>query len=396
MKSFINSTISYIDGTGGCDGCLNWKGVGAPVPNNNKKSEQFTWEPLNLADNNGLGDIVQGLEKIYTTIDWPFKEASLRASLQQSGKSRADLWQFAGLVALERAIERANRACDLDKWGRQQVTFLEGRDACEIKIKAPLKFWSGRSDCISTDNDGKGYMASKEEAAPRLFGDARHITDFIEENYDIGPEHSQALQAVHGAVHQSKVGVKYTWIGPGYISNMYYRAIANKATYAKLEGDIAFGGWRNWLYGDINGQPYPRTGWRSSCFYTWNTPEGGPCFLRPVTGGKWDAPNKEMNTEKCVERLNEDNSVKMVDYHPECKNAKLDENRAVIGAEASYDSVGFEGPWKEGLSDQQERHNTGWSNEFGFPWELSSYWNFTTRLLLKTVNWYFYFKLQIF
>ena len=43
------------------------------------------------------------------------------ASLQQLGKSRADLWQFAGLVALERALERANRACDLDYWARQQV-----------------------------------------------------------------------------------------------------------------------------------------------------------------------------------------------------------------------------------------------------------------------------------
>ena len=50
------------------------------------------------------------------------QEASLSASLQQLGKSRADLWQFAGLVALERALERANRACDLDDWARQQVS----------------------------------------------------------------------------------------------------------------------------------------------------------------------------------------------------------------------------------------------------------------------------------
>ena len=37
------------------------------------------------------------------------------------GKSRADLWQLAGLVALEQALERANRACDLDFHARQQV-----------------------------------------------------------------------------------------------------------------------------------------------------------------------------------------------------------------------------------------------------------------------------------
>ena len=42
-------------------------------------------------------------------------------SLQQTGKSRADLWQLAALVALERTMERANRACDLDYTARQQV-----------------------------------------------------------------------------------------------------------------------------------------------------------------------------------------------------------------------------------------------------------------------------------
>ena len=58
---------------------------------------------------------------IYTAIDWPFQVPSLEVSLFQSGKSRADLWQLAGLVALERTFERANRACDLDNTARQQV-----------------------------------------------------------------------------------------------------------------------------------------------------------------------------------------------------------------------------------------------------------------------------------
>ena len=51
-------------------------------------------------------------------------------SLQQLGKSRADLWQFAGLVALERSLERANRACDLDYWGRQQVDSEDYKLVC--------------------------------------------------------------------------------------------------------------------------------------------------------------------------------------------------------------------------------------------------------------------------
>ena len=71
-----------------------------------------------------MDHVVGHLEKIYTTIDWPFIKPineNLKISLYQSGKSRADLWQFAGLVALEQAIERANRACDLDYFAHQQV-----------------------------------------------------------------------------------------------------------------------------------------------------------------------------------------------------------------------------------------------------------------------------------
>ena len=120
---------------------------------------------MNATDNNGLTSIVETLEKVYTMVDWPWQEAGLSASLQQLGKSRADMWQLAGLIALERSLERANRACDLDFHARQQVTLLEGREACEIKLTKPLKFMTGRSDCQpdTTDPLQRTYVASKEE-----------------------------------------------------------------------------------------------------------------------------------------------------------------------------------------------------------------------------------------
>ena len=40
------------------------------------------------------------------------------------GKSRADLWELAALVALDLTVERANRACDLDFHARHQVFWL--------------------------------------------------------------------------------------------------------------------------------------------------------------------------------------------------------------------------------------------------------------------------------
>ena len=121
LRLVFHDCIPYLDGSGGCDGCLSWDGM---IPTNECK-QQVNECPFNSTDNSGLDKVAENLEKIYTTIDWPFIEpinSNLAISLYQSGKSRADLWQLAGLVALEQSIERANRACDLDYFSRQQVS----------------------------------------------------------------------------------------------------------------------------------------------------------------------------------------------------------------------------------------------------------------------------------
>ena len=100
----------------------------------------------------------------------------------------------------------------------------------------------------------------------------RHTTDYFLSEFNMSPEHSQALQAVHGAVHQSDVGVKYTWIGAGYISNMYYKWIANHATYDfEQGGDLSFNDGMNVkmvAYGDSKGKPKNQTGWTKYCQLT--------------------------------------------------------------------------------------------------------------------------------
>jgi len=35
-------------------------------------------------------------------------------------------------------------------------------------------------------------------------------------------------------------------------------------------------------------------------------------------------------------------------------------------------------------AERQLRHNTGWNNQFAFPWEVSSFWNFTTSEYSET------------
>ena len=134
------------------------------------------------------------------------------------------------------------------------------------------------------------------QAKPRMFGDANHATDFFKNEFMMGAEHSVAIQAVHGATHTAHIGVKYTWFGSGYISNMFYKMIANKPTYRfQRGGDLRWGPrsfnvspnpdlhknifnfhdnifsfgaglniWRT-AQGDKEGQPVAQTGWRASC-----------------------------------------------------------------------------------------------------------------------------------
>ena len=51
------------------------------------------------------------LEEIYTNPDFPKGTPDMEISLAEGGKSRADLWAFAALVAAEWGIERNNHAC---------------------------------------------------------------------------------------------------------------------------------------------------------------------------------------------------------------------------------------------------------------------------------------------
>ena len=78
-----------------------------PFPNVFSQTGHYTWKPVLKTNNQFLDGVVENLEKIYKNIDWPYVNPSLEVSLYQSGKSRADFWQFAGLVALEEALERA-------------------------------------------------------------------------------------------------------------------------------------------------------------------------------------------------------------------------------------------------------------------------------------------------
>merc|ERR1740124_576502 len=75
LRLVFHDCMRYTDGSGGCDGCLNWHGVGNQMPNPNDGDDMYNFEPFDETDNNGLDQITEKLELIYTTINWPFQTA---------------------------------------------------------------------------------------------------------------------------------------------------------------------------------------------------------------------------------------------------------------------------------------------------------------------------------
>ena len=131
--------------------------------------------------------------------------------------------------------------------------------------------------------------------------------------------------------------------------------------------------------GDKEGKPRNQTGWRASCMYLWKN--SGPCFLRPTGSSSYDSPDSEHNTNACVLKVDENGKPVMNKNSKKCENAWADDDNVIHDGpyERNEDISG--GPYSDDLSsdEKQLRHNTGWNNQFAFPWEVSAFWNFTTR-----------------
>ena len=76
------------------------------------------------------------------------------ASLQDSGKSRADLWQLATDVALEKVINETNVLCKNSDRYKLHLDPDNEADKCEIKLNKPIPFKWGRIDCVPNAFEG--------------------------------------------------------------------------------------------------------------------------------------------------------------------------------------------------------------------------------------------------
>ena len=236
LRLGFHDCLKYKDGTGGCDGCLNWHGVGVEVPFNMGKAYHLP-DSL-IGNNNGLGHSAWVLEQIYTDPAFPNSVTgfthtpNLDVSLKASGKSRADLWAFAALTAVEYTIESHNLVCTRTNnyTVEGQCDYRSGTDECKLTLPRPFQFQTGRKDC--TQFGDEGYKAIKEEHHPNAHGNGQMTIDFFKESFGFSGREIAAIMGSHtvGRFNKQISSMPYVWTSSSerLFNNHYYKNIVRE------------------------------------------------------------------------------------------------------------------------------------------------------------------------
>ena len=287
-----------------CDGCLHWDDdemnflytVGSDTEDRTVHSGSFSYDIPPAATNNGLKTTLKALEYVYEDPYWPPGAETLETSLRGSGKSRADLWQFAANVAVELEIERSNFACKYDKTNQQSAILEGGEDACLIKLYRPMPFSFGRKDCISDGGVQKdtsiGYKTSNLETPFDPHGSSNAILEGMSIDFNLTIKETIALMATHSTAPNKpneRENVKYGWVG-NYLSNMYFKYLAMVPTYNVQKGNFILVPDNFILRGDEKGNPIDGRRWRLHSFNQWKKQRdedefSGPFIFKPTYEG---------------------------------------------------------------------------------------------------------------
>jgi len=240
LRLGFHDCLKYKDGTGGCDGCLNWEGVGFRADD---LHNTLSGENVGETNNNGLGYTVEVLEHIYTDPEFPKDLApTLSVSLKGSGKSRADLWALATIAAVEYGVETNNFVCDGTPYFNDpalQCNQEIGTNQCHSDLNPRIQFFTGRSDC--TEYGDEPYKATKHENHPNAVGNGKMTADFFEKDFGFTGRETVAIMGAHtmGRLHYSISLFRYLWTTRGQASfnNHYYKNIVREPKYAFHDDD---------------------------------------------------------------------------------------------------------------------------------------------------------------
>ena len=128
LRLAFHDCVPYADGgnVNGCDGCLNNKGMETDMLADFNTDQALKNGPdVTNTDNNGLLFTADMLELVYTVKEFPSQAPALAQSMKESGKSRADLWAFAALVAVHWGAHKNNLACKIPyKSSKETISLL--------------------------------------------------------------------------------------------------------------------------------------------------------------------------------------------------------------------------------------------------------------------------------
>ena len=234
--------------TGGCNGCLNFRNMGVEGPpikaqRCHRKQTCLHDHHTRATDNNNLLWVARVLEILYTETKFPFSRSrkfQLRASLRDSGKSRADLWAFAALVAMESSSQINNKLCTPQgEEGLCPGQFDERSPPCSYELPK-LVFKTGRSDCVPTctgSNSFYGFCSTAAEEHPDPLANGKAQADFLKDTFNFTTRETVAIFGAHSLGHATEQisGFRhYPWTSGGFqkiLTNNYYKQMANSGMY---------------------------------------------------------------------------------------------------------------------------------------------------------------------
>ena len=291
VRLAFHDCIRHSDASEGCNGCLNFEGMGGENPGAFYLKDCTYKEDVDCpkdhasehTNNNNMFWTARVLEQIYTNVRPKLlptskKHKLLQRSLRDSGISRSDLWAYAGLVAIHKAIEHHNKNCNRGNGEeglcRNQIN--ENSDDCTTEIPN-IVFKYGRIDCKPTcksplDNL-HGFCDGSEEKHPNPHGNGKDTTDFFKESFGLTKKEAITLMGAHtlGSLHERVSDFhRYSWVqgGKHELNNEYYqvmalkyKGISQRGTYRKWMKPERVGCiWENSHYmGDEQGNPWNAT-----------------------------------------------------------------------------------------------------------------------------------------
>jgi len=251
VRLTFHDCIPDVNGMG-CNGCLNFEGIGNVFSYARCFEKSSPGKCLNFdngthptvgpfkTSNNNLLWVAKVLEALYKIPNFgPKNLTHFEKSLYETGKSRADLWAYAGLVAVQHAAELNNVDCDPGKPAPCLGQIDKTSPSCAATLP-PLDFKSGRTDCIpDCEGDYKYPFCTKaEEAHPNPHGNGNETVEYFKKNFKLSPKESIALMGAHTLGHPTEFNSMfqfYPWTRrPEVLNNFYYIYLANKTLFTYM------------------------------------------------------------------------------------------------------------------------------------------------------------------